>query len=359
MRRHFPTSLARLALIYHAGCGGTGALYAQAQPIGHLPETRNLFVVEVVSASEMWLAETVPDGRLWRTTDGANHWQELAVPELPNKQRFTLGITAILARRGEVIVESLDQFLQSTDGGRKWVGIDPPVPKGAGRVQGAAMGRDGTLWMYGEVFRKRRNGEEVPNYAMVEVNGELWTTEPAIFRSENADRSRWARVHLPPDVRAYTIRSLSFRNGYGIAVLDSQVAYTGDGGKTWQLSTFQEFGVPENVDVISGAATASGANWVSLSDGSLLHSGATWPQWVRVGSRRIRNGLPSPLGQILFQSPKLGLAVEGDEVVQTEDAGATWSAVPGIAGKNPHIRTSDGPWTWIVTTAGIYRIPSP
>ncbi len=193
---------------------------------------------------------------------------------------------------------------------------------------------------------------------------------PSIFVTSNGG-SAWREARrLSPDEfdgaspELYSLRFSSKKKGWvvgsasrGDRVVQSIVAFTTDGGVTWQLKP-----VPTREELIHVDFVSDKRGWIVGSSGTILHTedaGETWtPQ---------QSGTSHTLYHTDFHDKDRGWAVgERGTVLRTEDGGQTWTAVEvsvrstllsvqfvnkddgWIVGRGGIImRSSDGGRTWV------------
>lgn len=171
-------------------------------------------------------------GALWKSTDQGETWVEL----------LKVGVFHDLTLRtdGAIIVSANDNVLYSTDQGKNWIGMHPPLPQEI--IESVFADR------YGNVY--------------VDVNKDLYRTYNGIV---------WQKVEgLPSSVERKSLISARDRM---IASVDREVFLSSDSGKSWQLSYQTESAVTSML--LIGDDTV-----VAMTGEHILHistdAGRTW-----------------------------------------------------------------------------------
>jgi photosystem II stability/assembly factor-like uncharacterized protein len=211
-----------------------------------LPHGDPLSAFAVADPAHLWI---VADRTLLATTDGGRHWN-------PQYQGAITNLAFVDAQRGWLT--AYDTLLATTDGGQTWT---PQYQAWPMDLLNFVTPRDGWI-VVGSSLLTTHNG------------GQTWQTLPS---------------EAPGRVRAF----LDARHGWGFSqesngVAPPKLAWTGDGGRTWQ------------------ARAVPGCRW-SKGGGQFSASGAT-TAWL-----------------VCAQDPGAGTPVG---VNQTTDSGRTWVSFP-------------------------------
>jgi photosystem II stability/assembly factor-like uncharacterized protein len=261
--------------------------------LGYLPITVQLF-----GNAGGFLTVGQPVEQLYRTSDGGGHWTPLVLP-LPRVEAITFSSPTVgwlVSYTGRGIPEQIAQLYRTSDAGQIWQQLpDPPA--------------DAT----DPVFRS-------PTEAWM---GTLDPRLPHVYTSSDGGQS-WRRRDLPPAVGSRANDSYSTRiellPGAGAVVsVDAfrcAVALIPSGSPSPAFPPYGGF-VPINGPI--PVPTPFCAN--TMSETYVFASvdlGATWKQ------------LPSPPGQVVYQDSVHWWAMSANIVFKTTDAGRSWRQLATI-----------------------------
>jgi photosystem II stability/assembly factor-like uncharacterized protein len=262
-----------------------GAKHWQRQLAGQSTHGLGFFPISVqlFGKTRGFMTVGQPIEQLYRTDDGGVHWDPLAIP-LPRVDAITFSSTTsgwLVSYTGAGIPEQIAHLYSTTDSGQTWQQLpDPPA--------------DAT----DPVFRS-------PTEAWM---GTLDPRLPHVYTSADGGHS-WRRHDLPPLVGAFTNVSYSTRMQLlpGAGAMASIEAFRCSGGGPF----------PSPV-VSPDAASLCGS---IISDSFLFTSvdrGVTWRQ------------LPSPPGSVAYQDPVHWWSLSANAVFKSSDAGRSWRQVATI-----------------------------
>ena len=296
-------------------------------------------------------------GAIWKTSDGGQSWNLKSSPVAGMHE----AVTFVNAKTGWIVGSSsmptnllpLGYVLRTEDGGETWTllagrpTVNQASPNAGHRflprlrnirfftkTLGFAIGDANRFYPTG-VLRTDDGGE---TWEPVEGDAGSWRcgwfmnpeTGFVAGRLNTRGTIKGERLENTPgqltDLRSWRAVQVSSTNPSWMVGDGARVLFSGDGGVTWRPPAKQ---LPRGLREFSDfhAVAARGPNvWIAGSPGSVIwHSADGGVSWDAQPT-----GQTVPLRGIFFRSETHGWAV-GDLglVLQTEDAGATWSAVKG------------------------------
>ncbi len=179
-----------------------------------------------------------------------------------------------------------------------------------------------------------------------------------IFRtSDSGNRWREARRFLPGEIQGadaelYSVRFSSKKKGWVVGsisknefVVDSILAFTDDGGDTWQRQR-----APSRAELIHLDFVDDKHGWIVGAEGAILYTFDGGRSWNRQSS-----GTKATLYHIEFRNDRDGWAIgERGTVLKTNDAGESWQPVESKVQSTllsvQFVNDDDG---WIVGRGGV------
>lgn len=269
-----------------------------------MPATQSATDITFVNDSTGYL---IAQSKLFRTTDSANTWEEVALPAHPVNGNAYLVTGISMVNRDSGVVRggysgggaSSPNLLFTTDGGVTWSPsfIDPDD-----FYTGQVMRPGGHVAcpnLYTHIYFSTDYGQQwnLVNYPALGTNG--LTHAVGVTTAGNA------------------FCVYGFKETFGVPVPNFPfLFFTKDNGVTWKtVSLYGEyyiFGV-SFLDEMNGWVTGKGGNLLHTTDG-----GQSWDH--------IATGVPHDLNDVKFTDPLNGWAVGSNgTIVHTTDGGLTWS----------------------------------
>lgn len=292
--------------------------------------------------SEILWAGTAGGG-LYRSRNAGRAWRESGIG-LPDAAVQALAFSPAFADDQMIYAGLEDEGVyRSSDGGESWL---PWALKGAG-VNALACGAEGTLWAGTStgLFAVSPQGTVTPHLEpglpILAVAAGLGrevlvaTYDAGIYSSTDAGAT-WAEVdlalHAPPVV---------VKAGANLVALDNSgtLAISRDQGATWETLP------PASDEGVFGIGASDGPELVAATGSGLLRLAPAATGWEAI--RPDLFGEKSPLAVEL--SPDFGrdrtilAAAHDDELVLSQDGGATWRDITGPWQERSILRVRFGP----------------
>jgi len=296
--------------------------------------TSNLITYDFVSPLLGWAVETqAGQFRVYRTTDGAKHWQKQLDLGSSFAGFFPISVQFLDHDHGFVGVgDPFEQLNRTSDGGTTWDSL--PLPTGSASIDGLAFSSSSYGWLL--------------------VGGQART----LYATSDAG-STWRRLPDPP-ADAY---NLGFRNSaevwLGSAGLQVPHVYRStDAGQSWQrhdlppppgrswmggpyfpasVNLLPGGGVVASMPPLSQPETTSNLSFTSFDQGT------TWRY------------TPPPPGVFAFQDALHWWAMKGTSLFKSSDAGQAWTLVTNALPDwqyIPHVIDAKHAWALIFVVGG-------
>jgi photosystem II stability/assembly factor-like uncharacterized protein len=286
------------------------------------------------AVQQLWTPTTPAGGfSVFRTTDGARHWQRQLVAESSFAGFVPLSIQILDPMHGFVGVgDPFEQLVRTTDGGATWDSL--PLPSDSARVEGIAFTNTNHGWLL--------------------VGGLV----PALYTTNDAGNS-WRRLPDPPsDALGLSYRSPSEAWMGSAGAGPPHVYLSDDDGNIWT-----------RIDLPPPPA-ASWAGDRSLVGVDLLpHSGvaahtppADQPEQVifSLSLTSFDRGkswvyVPVPPGVVAYQDARHWWAIKGKALFKSSDAGQSWRLVTNTLPELqyiPHVLDSKHAWALTIVVGG-------
>lgn len=271
-----------------------------------------------------------PAGQIWRTTDGARSWSQVASSTEP-----LAAITFVTPLAGYAVGEK-DTMLRTEDGGQTWRAMGLKLPAGTPARDLLDISCAGT------------------NTCLMATGTGSGSYSSTIMRTTDGGLTgQLTPAFIGSSANLWVLAVASTQSGGAVTVgSDGATSVSDDGGATFatQASEMVDFG-----DVFEQARIRLGASpleaYIPAEYGRLAHTkdgGLSW-ELLRIQTNK----------QVLdaaFPSSRTGFAlVHGGAVYDTENGGRSWSKC-GSAGRAPGALIAASTRTVIVTSArGIWR----
>jgi predicted CXXCH cytochrome family protein len=316
------------------------------------------WVPQTSSTSERLTAvSTVGDGRVWavgdngtmkRTVDGGATWTDVTVPGAARLN----GVTFVDALTGWVSGEAVGgaAFLRkTTDGGLTWAVQAVPTTRS---LYGVTFVSATTGWVVGDggtILRTSDGGDTWTDQSTGTLDlrdAAMWGAGDAVAVGLNGRMLRTADSGTtwggPTPATTSSIGGIAFSDAYtGVAAAaGGALAFTGDGGGSWQPVA------SASVDLHGVDAAGAGGGFWAVGDGGTIVRSADGTNWAAQSS-----GVSTTLRHVDAVDPTHAWAVgDGATILGTTD-GSTWTA------QDSHVATSvdfngasfpDDQYGWVV-----------
>lgn len=299
------------------------------QKIAELPGSEHPHSIQCHGEELCWLDDSK---RLWQSRDGGRRWEQInALAE----DHAVKGYTFIDSRSGWRISRSALE--RTTDGGRRWEQQTTPFGPARGEIHTAQFLKDSkTIWLAGGLYRPKTREEVksgVPNNTN-DVTGKN-VLEEAIFRSDDGGQT-WRRQVLAPGGVGRILSLYFFDQNHGMALSETWVYYTDNGGRAWKQPDFSERCVrKEYLDDYyearpQGVAMLNSTQWwLSYTDGRIVKSldgGRSWCDLLHPGEVDFDKPGKAYFTAIKFKNSSQGWGLGWDKFLyETNDGGFNWS----------------------------------
>jgi photosystem II stability/assembly factor-like uncharacterized protein len=313
---------------------------AHAAPAGPNPVTYDFVSPSIGWAVDDLNTPTTPAGgfAVFKTTDGAKHWQKQLQLESSFVGFVPLSVQFIDQTHGFIAVGDPFELLNRTsDGGANWDSI--PLPAGSHSVDGIGFSSSQYGWL---------------------LVGGLAST---LYATNDAGTT-WRRLPDPPsDATALRYRSPSEAwmgmGSTGLAPAPPHVYMSGDGGNTWTRVV-----LPPPL-----GTSWTGDHFIPAGVELLPHDGVVAfippvDQPVLVPFRRSLTSFdrgrtwqyrPAPPGAVAYQDAMHWWSMKGTSLFKSSDAGQSWvlvtNALPDLQ-YIPHVLDSKHAWALTIVVGG-------
>ncbi len=333
----------------------------RVRKVGDVPQGKVAYRLQFISKQEGWLAN---GGHLWKTTNGGRDWDPLLLSD-PNAEEIVVNIQDVQFLNSQTgWMLRLTGLFVTEDGGRTWSRRDvSQLQHQRGELQAINFTGSGKVgWAAGGLFVSTGGKvTEAPNNAISADSNAI--LEGAIFRTDDVGRT-WQRQSTPRTT--YRITDLYFLGEQrGLAVGQSSVFYTHNGGETWAEGNFKEECVNkrylENYEYrpVAAALVGSDLAWLSFNDGRLAKStdgGQTWCDLLSSENSWDRKTYGGFFSELYFTDALRGWGLKADgSLHETKNGGKTWGEVDVNAKFDDMFFLSDGSG-WVVGKEGLFRV---
>jgi photosystem II stability/assembly factor-like uncharacterized protein len=255
---------------------------------------------------------------IWLSRDGGHAWARVA--EASNDHGPASFDTAWARSVADVFVVNGSSIYETKNSGRTWSEKKPnPRSSGdflaiAGNETGASLALAGSR----SVPISSTKLSSLPKYAN-DVSSTSQSPRmliPAIMMSHDLGKT-WGLVSLPAGLGP--LDSIAVSGDFAVSLGPYAIFTSSDGGVSWSAPDVS----PSDGEEAYPLAAAIFGNhfWVSLKNGTLL-TGSVSKRGVLAISKS-----STPLSGLEFTSSCVGFALRADQLVTTEDGGATWQQV--------------------------------
>lgn len=335
---------------------------AKVRRVSDVPRTDGWQRLQFINEQDGWLAD---NKSLWRTTNGGTNWERFYSITTDGQQ-----IRSFNFLNSQVgWMQRFDGLYKSEDGGRTWTQLPTPLDFPRGDLQAISFIADGRIgWAAGGVYRPISRGELLqrgyPNNAVTTLpNNSYAVLEGTIFRTDDGGRTWHQQLRSPEE---YRFLSLNFTNAeHGLALGDTKVFYTENGGRQWQAADFRDDCVNQDfMETFEGHPVDayfvnSNIGWLSYTDGYLARStdgGRTWCDLRHSVDAQSNASYDRFFQRLHFTdlTHGWGLGTDGS-LYETKDAGATWVKIDASARFEDMHFLNNG-YGWAVAREGLFRI---
>jgi photosystem II stability/assembly factor-like uncharacterized protein len=310
------------------------------------------------------------DGGRFASADKGQTWTQLVPPQLTAPATYGFGAAFLDAKTG-FILDPAGKLLATADGGQTWTIRRDDLTAGGGSVHAVDARTVLVLDAAGRLLRSSDRGLNwVTDPSSMRYSGVRFTHGPlgwgydGYFNTGNLFTTTdggltWSPLVRPPviglkdiyqsDANAWVALGTKLVRGPdGYDQFAPDIAYTRDGGKTWQAAS----GVGEGQlreELLSLAASDEKTIWAVGVAGTMARSDDGGAHWQLAGPG------PGPtLRSVAFVDAERGWAVGDYGVIRvTTDGGKTWTVQDSGSRANlARIHIADGKTLWVSSYTG-------
>jgi len=329
-------------------------LEARLTKIADVPEGPHSYSLECVDHTVCGVSDA---GKLWRTDDGGKHWTLIYSNERNGEAIAT--VRFIDSQKAWLLTSN--KIYRSQDG-KTSIEEASPLP-GAGEVSSIEFLENGNVgWVGGGVYRPVKQEEVargLPNN-VYDVQSQS-VLQSALARTNDGGKT-WVQQKLPPVLGR--VLGLKFVNeSHGLAITSGGIFVTTDGGNQWQPVSFkrectdQKYLEGYDWRPLQPFFLDEKNVWLTWADGRItksLDGGKTWCDLVTAGAIKF-NHYDAYFKEIAFVDANHGIGLGANRLVyETTDGGKTWSQT--LNTQFDDMDMVDKNTVWLISKLGLFQM---